>query len=122
MNELAFLGTCFVGMRLMYVFWCAKTFSVFLLEILPVELYLHTVLQQGLPLGFERLGCLVFLPKEVLRPSANAVVNLQTDQSVEFVLLVEAEEKARIGLGAFHPEHVVVVADVCLEPVYAALG
>ncbi len=59
----------------------------------------------------------MFLRKEVLRPSSNAVVNLQTDQFVEFVLLVEAEEKARVSLGAFHPEYAVVVADVCLEPV-----
>ncbi len=38
------------------------------------------------------------------------------------VILVEAEGKAGIGLGAFHPEDVMVVADLCLEPVYAALG
>ncbi len=90
--------------------------------MLPVERDLYTVLQQGLSLRFERWGCLVFLRKEVLRPSANAVVNLQTDQSVEVFLLFEAEEKAGIGLGAFNPEDVIVVPDVCLEPVYAALG
>ncbi len=80
MNEFAFLGKFSVGMRLMYVFLVSEGVAVFLLEMLPVELDLHTVLQQGLSLRFERLRCLVFLRKEVLRPSANAVVNLQTDQ------------------------------------------
>ncbi len=76
--------------------------AVFLLEMLRVELDLHTVLQQGRSLRFERFGCLFFLLKEVLRPAL---------RYGEFVFLVEAEEKAGICPGALHPEDVIMVAD-----------